>query len=333
MPTNQQPVYPSSRPPIRCLLFDLGYTLWDRRRDRHAGTRAEAEANCRTGAFLRQQYLSEQTGSGDDEQAGAVFRARFDDAEHEFLRRHSGLEPDGPQLVRETLRHWGIKDADHDIAETIFHALRIHIAAPSFLFEDTIPTLATLQARGYHLGVVTNRLWGGSDFLADLRQIGLLRYFDTRAIAISADVGVRKPHPDLYLQTCRALGLAPTETAMVGDSLRTDILGAQCLDMFTVWKPRPKQWEHIRAHEALSHSVAVSQPPTPMHPVPPRAVSDTAAGHDQADGDTDYVPASKQGRDGYLERYLRGEIRPDLVIEHVADLLAVFVDAQAPLHY
>ena len=152
---------PTDRPPthrhIRCLLFDLGYTLWDRRRDRHAGERAEAEANHRAGAYLRLQGLSEGIAAGDDEQVGAAFRARFDDAEHEFIRRQPGIEPDGPQLVRETLQQWGYEGVDRDVAKAIFHALQIHIAAPAFLFEDTIPTLAVLQARGYHLGVVTNR--------------------------------------------------------------------------------------------------------------------------------------------------------------------------------
>lgn len=335
MPTDRQSIHPPLRH-IRCLLFDLGYTLWDRRRDRHAGERAEAEANRCTGAFLRHQNLSERIATGDDELVGTAFRARFDDAEHEFIRRQTGIEPDGPQLVRETLRQWGIEDVGQDVAAAIFRALQIHIAAPSFLFENTIPTLAELQARGYHLGVVTNRMWGGSDFLDDLRQLGLLRYFDRHAIAISAEVGVRKPHPDLYLQTCTTLGLAPTEAAMVGDSLRTDILGAQRLGMFTVWKPRPKQWEQIRAHGAQqrlpSGSVDFSRLHAPTQSTSLSTVPETAPGDDQADVDTDYVPASSQGRDGYLERYLCGEIRPDLVIERVAELLDVFVDAQAPLH-
>jgi hypothetical protein len=173
-------------------------------------------------------------------------------------------------------------------------------------------------------------MWGGNYFLDDLRQLGLLDYFDTRAIAISADVGVRKPHPDLYLRACRTLGLVSEETAMVGDSLRTDILGAQRLGMFTVWKPRPKQWEQIRAHRVPSVSVDFSRPHVQAQPTT-TTVPETAPDNDQADVDSDYLPASNQGRDGYLERYLRGEIKPDMMIERIADLLACFVDERAPL--
>jgi hypothetical protein len=49
---------------------------------------------------------------------------------------------------------------------------------------------------------------------------------------------------------------------------------------------------------------------------------------DTEDGcDVDYLPANVQGRDGYLERYLRGEITPDLIIEKPSDLLNTFVKA------
>ncbi len=36
--------------------------------------------------------------------------------------------------------------------------------------------------------------------------------------------------------------------------------------------------------------------------------------------------AQDRSRD-YLERYLRGEIQPDLIIEHLSDLLDIFVKA------
>jgi len=223
---------------------------------------------------------------------------------------------DGPQLVQETLRQWGNKDVARGVAVVIFYALQIHIAIPSILFGDTIPTLAALQARGYHLGIVSNRLWGGSGFLDDLRRIGLLRYFDPRAIAISADVGVRKPHPDLYLQPCATFNIAPTEAAMIGDSLCADVLGSQRLGMFTVWKPRPELWEQIKAHQERH-----KQPLTP---------SEVPAEEKQAHVDLDFLPDCSQRRDAYLERYQRGEITPNMVIERLADLLNVFVDAQAP---
>ncbi len=304
---------------IRCLLFDVGYTLWDRRRDVQAGIRAEAEANRCAGALLRHLHLSDRIARAEDAEVGALFRAAFDDNEHKVIRSNPGVEPPGPQLVQQILQQWGIETINPSDANAIFQALQIHIAAPSFLFDDVLSTLAILQARGFLLGIVTNRLWGGKTFIEDLRQLGLLTYFDLRAITISADVGIRKPHPDLFLHACKTLDIAPQEAAMVGDSLRTDILGAQQLGMFTVWKPRPKQLEQVKAHLTRVRHVQTPEGREEDSFNPAKAFD-----AEQSDIDTDYLPASSQGRDGYLERYLRGEIMPDLVIEHISDLLDMF---------
>jgi FMN phosphatase YigB (HAD superfamily) len=312
MLTDRQPVQPSPFRYIRCLLFDLGYTLWDRRRDRSA----EAEVNHHIGDLLLQLQLSKRIAVGDDEQVGAAFRTCFREAKHECLRRQPGIELDGPQLVQETLRQWGNEDIADSVAITIFRALQIHVTTPSCLFDDTISTLAALQARGYLLGIVTNRLWGGSDFLEDLGQLGLLRYFDPHAIAISADIGVRKPHPGLYLQSCATFNIAPTEAAMVGDSLYTDVLGSQRLGMFAVWKPRPELLEQIKVHQERHEQ--------------PLTLSEVPVKKNQVHIDSNSLSTRSQGRDDYLERYLCGEITPNMVIERLADLLNTFVDAQAP---
>jgi HAD superfamily hydrolase (TIGR01549 family) len=300
---------------ISCLLFDLGSTLWDRR-DRRRDRSAEAEANRYTGELLRQQRFSERIAAGDDERIGATFRARFQETKHEYLRRQPVIAPDGPQLVQETLLQWGNEGVACSVAIMIFRALQVHITTLSSLFDNTIPTLAVLQSRGYRMGIVTNRLWGGSDFLDDLRQLGLLRYFDPRAIAISADVGIRKPHSRLYLQPCATLGIAPTETAMVGDSLCADVLGSQHLGMFAVWKPHPEQWKQIKEHQS-QHKQSLNTFEVP-------------AEEKQAHVDAGFLPDCSQERDEYLQRYLHGEVMPDMVIEHLADLLPTFVDAQAP---
>jgi putative hydrolase of the HAD superfamily len=313
MPIDKQPIQSPSHRYIRCLLFDLGSTLWDRRRDRAA----EAESNRHIGEILRQQQLSERIAAGDDEQTGAAFHTRFREAKRKRLQQQQPtIELDGPQLVQDTLRQWRNEKVADSVAVALFHALQVRLTSPSHLFDDTIPTLAALQARMYRLGIVANRLWGGSGFFDDLRQIGLLRYFDPRAIAISADVGVRKPHPDLYLRSCAILDTAPTEAAMIGNSLYADVLGSQRLGMLTIWKPRPEQWERIKAHQA-GHEQPLTTPGIP-------------AEEQQARVDSDFLPARSQRGDEYLERYLRGEIMPDMVIERLADLLNAFVDAQAP---
>jgi len=48
---------------------------------------------------------------------------------------------------------------------------------------------------------------------------GLLNYFERRHIAVSADLGMCKPNPAIFLHVLNALDVSPQETAMVGDRL------------------------------------------------------------------------------------------------------------------
>ena len=56
-------------------------------------------------------------------------------------------------------------------------------------------------------------------------------------MAISADVGVRKPHPAIFQYALDGLNVSPEETAMVGDQLKADIAGAKGLHILSIWKP------------------------------------------------------------------------------------------------
>jgi FMN phosphatase YigB (HAD superfamily) len=62
------------------------------------------------------------------------------------------------------------------------------------------------------------------------------------AVAAAADVRptvVGKPQPHLFRVALERLGLAPQAVAMVGDSLHSDIRGAQGVGLRTVWIAPP----------------------------------------------------------------------------------------------
>jgi HAD superfamily hydrolase (TIGR01509 family) len=298
---------------VRCILFDLGETLWDPRR---GAVQAKRAANPRLVALLRRHLAPEALPTTDDELLGRQFHETFVEYERAMARRDPEREPNGPQAVVDTLRRWGIEGVDHTLAAALFEAINISMAEERLVFDDVIPTLATLQQRGFLLGVATNRRWGGKLFRDDLQTLGLLDYLDRRAIAVSADVGVRKPHPALFLHALSGVGVAPEEAAMVGDSLRKDILGAQALGMITVWKPRPKHRHKMDMHVAhggtlLGVQRGLHTPPLHAPPLPQTG----------EDGD---LPDKTLGREGSVEAFLRGEITPDVIIEQVSDLLRVF---------
>jgi putative hydrolase of the HAD superfamily len=307
-------------PPVQALLFDLGYSLWERRADEAAWEDAERASDQRAVTLLRRHLAPAWQLPLDDDAFGALVRARFDALEHDFLRSHPGREPDGPQLVQQVLQEWGLV-VEPTLSAAIFAALDVRFPPTFRLPADTLPTLAALRRQGFRLGIVTNRLWGGPTFRADLEQMGLLAFFEPKGIAVSAELGVRKPDARLFLAALEGLEVAPAAAVMIGDSLRSDILGAQRLGMLTVWKPRPRQ-------RALIQARAEAGVPLPQAAggeagaLPLLRAREPASADDTPD--EDYQPATGSGWDGYLERYLRGELRPDVVIEQTSDLLEVF---------
>lgn len=55
------------------------------------------------------------------------------------------------------------------------------------------------------------------------------------SVVESAAVGIRKPSPDIFKMGIDALRLLPHEIAVVGDSIKNDILPAQQLGCQTIW--------------------------------------------------------------------------------------------------
>jgi len=312
---------------VRCILFDLGDTLWSRKDTWH---QVEAIANRRAAALLRERAVSRSLPHFDDETLGERLREALGEHIRTLKRWNPEIEANGPIVVMQVLQQLGIERADIPLGTAIYEALRVRIPESRPLFSDTLPTLAALQQRGFLLGVVTNRLYGGDLFQEDLRTLGLLNFFDPRHMAVSGDLGVRKPNPAIFLHALKALNVEPEDAAMVGDSLKADISGAQKLGILAIWKPKPKQVAWVKTYLAARGTSiqAYSSHQAPFSPElmekgpdslqPPGAVSPA-----MRIVDDDYRASSMQGKGG-LDRYLRGETRPDLIIEHLGDLLDIF---------
>jgi len=105
-------------------------------------------------------------------------------------------------------------------------------------YPDTLPTLRILKAKGYRLAVVSDQP-DGPDCHAMLAHWGMAPLFD--AIALSCEVGCAKPDARLFRSALLALGVAPKEVVMVGDSLAADIAGAKALGMRAIWRRLPGQ--------------------------------------------------------------------------------------------
>ncbi len=127
---------------IRCILFDLGDTLWFR--NRHTWEQLENAANQRAVTLLRECVASQLPASMDDEALGWRLRESFNKHVRAMIRSNPEIEPQGALAARDALIQYGIGGIDISLGAAIFEALRVRIPESRPLFDDTLSTLAAL---------------------------------------------------------------------------------------------------------------------------------------------------------------------------------------------
>ena len=311
---------------VRCILFDLGDTLWSRR-DMAVWNQSETAANQRAATIVCEHVDPRFLPTTDKAVLGKQLRSAIDEQVRSMIRQDPETEPDGSFAVTQALLQLGIKDVDSAVVAAIFEALRVRIPESRPLFDDVLSTLAALQQRGFLLGVVTNRIWAGRPFQEDLEALGLLNYFDPRNIAVSGDLGIRKPNAAIFLHVLNALNVVPEHAVMVGDSLRSDIVGAKMLGIFSIWKPKPRLRAEMQARlvtpgaSAHVHESYQAQFSAESLSVYGERSPDLLPGMHITDDD--YVLAYVQSRHGKWDQHMQGKIQPDLIIENLSDLLDI----------
>ena len=109
-----------------------------------------------------------------------------------------------------------------------FDAIYEHFATPApwHLFDDVLPALAALKARGLKLAVISN--WDGR-LRPLLHELRLDVHFD--AFAISHETGCTKPAPEIFQRAAAELDVPPARVLHVGDSADEDVVGARAAGM------------------------------------------------------------------------------------------------------
>jgi len=104
---------------------------------------------------------------------------------------------------------------------------------PPRLKEGVTETLTALSGR-YRLGIVSvTGVSAGRLMRNILERQGVLGLFE--ALAFSDEVGYVKPDPRLFMAALEELGVEPGKAVHVGDSVKSDVLGARNAGMKTVW--------------------------------------------------------------------------------------------------
>ena len=102
--------------------------------------------------------------------------------------------------------------------------------------ETFVPDLLIKLKREYKLGLASN-FASAQGFWRVLEHFDLAKFFD--AIAVSGELGFRKPHPIMFKAALEILDAKPIETVFVGDSLKADVFGAKIMGLKTILIENP----------------------------------------------------------------------------------------------
>ena len=216
--------------PFKAVLFDWAYTL----------VNLVTEDNRKAFYFLSKFIKENDIYDGDFEALYDPFHELFNDLIE--LSRKTHREACFEDVLKYFLLRCGVKLNDDKRIRNLLEVYYEVIYKPREVYPDTVSTLKTLRKSGVRLGVISNTTNPG--FMKDLerKSMDLDQFFEFSIY--SSEVPYRKPHPSIFKLAIDRLNLRPDEILFVGDSLDTDVAGAQGVGIQTVWLTRNKLKNH-----------------------------------------------------------------------------------------
>ena len=203
---------------LEAVLFDWGDTLMDFQFDEELMDRA----------FRAGLEALEREDLAPADEIRAHFREHFEPL---FWVPGTVEEIEYPGMIRDALAHFGTELSDDELARFL-EAEHAAWQPARVLGSTTHALLDSLREDGLKLGLVSNAFDPGWLLRRDLEQMGIEQRIDVAVF--SSEVGVRKPHPEIFGRALAALEVAPERTLFVGDRLYEDVRGAGELGMTTV---------------------------------------------------------------------------------------------------
>lgn len=197
----------------RAVLFDLGGTLTD------YYERSEFPEIVRQGIAAVEVYLNDQgmLNASSDEIA-----RRLKEEDHEAHDHH--VRPLEKRLA--AIFQLDISAKSGTLMMTLCRLFMQPIYARSRRYDDTLPVLGELRARGFKMGIVSNTSWGSPAALwrEEIERLGLAPYMD--AVVFCGDVGWRKPARPIFEFALKQIDMKAQDCVFVGDHPEWDVAGA-----------------------------------------------------------------------------------------------------------
>jgi HAD superfamily phosphatase (TIGR01668 family) len=211
--------------PITTVLFDLGSTLLY---SKDSWPPIFEEADRALAAVLQQAGIP-LDGDAFYTEFGGFLDAYYAE------RGEGTLEKTTAVSLREFLAGKGFQNGPEAVIRAALDAMYAVTQQNWYLEEDAIPTLDTLRAHGYRLGMISNTS-DDNNVQQLVDRHGLRPYFEH--IVTSAGCGIRKPDGRIFQMALDHFRVRPEAAAMVGDTLEADILGANRMGIYSIWVTR-----------------------------------------------------------------------------------------------
>lgn len=131
------------------------------------------------------------------------------------------------QLLRRVLR----EEPEQQLLNKAIRIIVTNRASNAVAFKDAAPALEKLSESRKKLAVISN-VSSHEVAVEILKRVGLKKFFDQ--IITSAQTGIRKPDPGIFLYALMQFRLRPAEVVHVGDSEEHDVRGAKSAGVKTV---------------------------------------------------------------------------------------------------
>ncbi len=105
------------------------------------------------------------------------------------------------------------------------------------LIDGAEEVLGHFRKLGLKIGIISNTIFQERYHLQELQKFGLYPYLDF--CIFSSTFGVRKPHPQIFLEALNQLKVDASQAVFVGDRLIEDVGGAQKAGMKGILKCHP----------------------------------------------------------------------------------------------
>ncbi len=97
---------------------------------------------------------------------------------------------------------------------------------------DVLKSARTRDGSELKVGMISNAM-DGRAIRTFLEEEDLLGYFDP--LIISSEVGMTKPHPEIFEMALDEMNVQPERSVYIGDRYRTDVLGSMNVRMKAVY--------------------------------------------------------------------------------------------------